>query len=155
MPLFPPATPDNLADGITTTVETEGIVDKYKEIFGKALKLKADLMLTTGKYEMKIFEPGTAFSPAFMRAETKQGADIKEFSKKSSRRVKLCLFPALYLYPAATLPRDIQVDVEKYNFSTLVVQSRNFLLSGDAHGNEGRICLSKAVVLLENEKELK
>ncbi len=150
-PFFPRATPDSLADGITTWDQTkEDIAMRCKELFQKALKLKTDLMLTTHQYEMRTFEPGTPFNPASMVAETKEGAELRGLSKKSPRKVKLCLFPALYSYPAETLPEANQTDVERLNVSRLVVQCRNFLRLGDDRGQEEGMILRKAVVLLQN-----
>jgi hypothetical protein len=151
-PFFPRATPDSLADGIATGDQNdeEDIALRCKELFQKALKLKTDLILTTHWYEMRTFEPGTPFNPANMIAERKEGAEIRGLSKKSPRKVRLCLFPALYSYPAETLPGTDQVDVERFNVSRLVVQCRNFLRPGDDRGQEGGTILGKAVVLLEN-----
>lgn len=150
-PFFPRATPDSLVDGIATWDQTEeNIAVRCKELFQKALKLKTDLMLTTHRYEMRTFEPGTPFNPASMVAETKEGAEIRGLGKKSSRKVKLCLFPALYSYPAETLPEAYQADAERFNVSRLVVQCRNFLRPGDGRGQEEGMILRKAAVLLEN-----
>jgi hypothetical protein len=150
-PFFSRTTPDSLADGITTWDQTkENTTARFKELFQKALKLKTDLMLTTDRYEMRTFEPGTPFNPASMVAETKEGAEIRGLGKKSSRKVKLCLFPALYSYPAETLPGAYQADVERFDVSRIVVQCRNFLRLGDDRGQEEGMILRKAVVLLEN-----
>ncbi|OCK74688.1 hypothetical protein K432DRAFT_447156 [Lepidopterella palustris CBS 459.81] len=150
-PFFPRTTPDSLADGIAAWAQNkEDIAVRCKELFQKALKLKTDLMLTTQRYEMRTFEPGTPFNPASMVVETKEGAEIRGISKKRPKKVKLCLFPALYSYPAETLTGAYQANVDRFNVSRLVVQCRNFLRSEDDRGQEEGVILRKAVVLLEN-----
>ncbi|KAF2502415.1 hypothetical protein BU16DRAFT_8100 [Lophium mytilinum] len=151
-PFFPRTTPDSPADGMATwdQKDEEGIDLGCEELFQKALKLKTDLILTTHRYEMKTFEPGTPFNPANMIAETKEGAEIRGMSKKSHRKVRLCLFPALYSYPAETLAAADQADVKRLDVSRIVVQCRNFLRPGHDRGQEEGTILGKAVVLLEN-----
>ena len=152
-PFFPCAT-DGLTDGTAIWGEnSEDMVMLCKDLFQKALQLKIDLMLNTDQYNMRTFEPGTIFNPTTMIAKTREGAEIKDLGRKSLKRVKLCLFPALYSYPAEALPIEDQADAEGFDVSRLVVQCRNFLHPGDYHGQKGTI-VSKAVVLLENGGQL-
>jgi len=153
-PFFPRPTTDCLTERTTILGEnSEDMVMLCKDLFQKALQLKIDLMLNTDRYNMRTFEPGTIFNPATMIAKTREGAEIKNLGRKSLRRVKLCLFPALYSYPAEALPIEDQLDAESFDVSRLVVQRRNFLHPGDYHGQKGTI-VSKAVVLLENGGQL-
>ncbi len=153
-PFLPRANTDGLIDGTAIWAEnSEDMVMLCKDVFQKALQLKIDLMLNTEQYNMTTFEPGTIFNPATMIAKTRGGAEIKDLGRKSLRRVKLCLFPALYSYPAEALPIEDQADAEGFDVTRLVVQCRNFLHAGDYHGRNGTI-VSRAVVLLENGGQL-
>lgn len=153
-PFLPRATTDGPIDGTAIWGEnSEDMAMLCTDLFEKALQLKIDLMLNTDQYNMTTFEPGTVFNPATMIAKTREGAEIKNLGRKSLRRVRLCLFPALFSYPAEALPVEDQADADGFDVSRLVVQCRNFLHPGDYDGRKGTM-VSKAVVLLENGGQL-
>jgi len=151
-PFLPHTSPDSVMSEIATGDENneDNIVLLGRMLFLKALKLKADLMLTTNLYETRMFEPGTQFNPTYMIAERKDGSRLTGLNKKIDRKVKLCLFPALYSYDAKPLPETDWVDVGNVNISEIVVQCRNFLSRGDNRSQDGGILLGKAIVLLED-----
>jgi hypothetical protein len=146
-------------DPITSgTVSTDMWSEDYEdlagreELFKQALRLKKDLMLSPGRYEMRTFNPGTIFDPTNMKAESNDGIPIHNVSKKSASKVRFCLFPAVYLYRSEPMQNE-GAGEDGIDMSSTVVSSQIFLQTGLANKyfqESSRVILAKAVVLLED-----
>jgi hypothetical protein len=130
--------------------ENQDVVDRAN-LFEEALRLKKDLMLNPGRYEMRSPNPGTVFDPMNMEAETNDGIPVDNPSRNNCRKVRFCLFPAVYLYPSEPELRD-GCDEGRLDISNAVVQCRNFSQAGMIHSHfqdSWRVILTEVVVLLE------
>lgn len=103
-----------------------------EQIVARALRLKAKSLIATDLFEFVHYAPGTPFHGDSMIAETMDG-DHMDLPPRSSRRVQLCVLPALHAHEQ----------------SRNTVEYHNFVKN---HVNEGTRSrrLTKAVVVVED-----
>lgn len=70
---------------------------KLTEIFDRAIRLKASMMVGKDLFEMVLYPPGTPFDKAVMETETMEG-DRAELSAHKELEVVLCLLPSFHVY---------------------------------------------------------
>lgn len=80
---------------------------RFIDIFKRALRLKGDLLSSTGLFSLVLYPPGTFFDKASMIAETKHGDSAAMPS--NAEPIQACLLPAIYLRKT---PRQGVVDYE-------------------------------------------
>lgn len=78
---------------------------RFTDIFERALRLKADLVASTGLFSVVLYSHGTGFDKRFMIAETKYGDGA--VMPSNTEPMQVCLLPAIY---AHELPRQGVVD---------------------------------------------
>ncbi|OKL64177.1 hypothetical protein UA08_00534 [Talaromyces atroroseus] len=79
---------------------------RLTDIFKRALRLKGDLLSSTGLFSLVLHCHGKCFDKRSMIAETKHG-DSAVMSSKTSESIQACLLPAIYVQQ---LPRQGVVD---------------------------------------------
>lgn len=102
------------------------------EIFDRALRFKANVVVSKDLFEMVLYTPGTPFDKDVMEAETMEG-DRAKLPFYETPKVKLCLLPSFHVY-------DHDRNTVEYN---------NFI-QRDGSQRAGAYKLTKAVVILEN-----
>jgi hypothetical protein len=97
---------------------------KFTDIFKRALRLKGDLLSSTGLYSLVLYHRGTCFDRSSMTAETKHGD--KAVISSNTQPIQACLLPAIYL---RKLPRQDVVEYELEILSENPDESDFFLYS--------------------------
>jgi hypothetical protein len=141
------AAPDRLFPAESSPSHTEeenpsAVARVFTEAFVRALKLKQELLLSRSQYKLVFFGPGEMFDPDRMMRDgegyrafapgrdwPRQRTQAKEDGGGLERRVKLCLFPALYARGEKELPGEYGVGVSVRN---CLVDCDNFI-TGDAN----------------------
>jgi hypothetical protein len=145
----------NQHEHILGTMSRNSARDYFIQPFLWALQLKAQLLLSTNKYRLVFFHPGTKFHPGTMIRDF--DADEHFIPKMKVRKshqkpgqgvepetaVKLCLFPALYSIPVQRQDQEQSVGVR---IEHCVVDYDNFIRD-DNEGLDG-ILMSRAIVLV-------
>lgn len=102
------------------------------EIFGQALKVKANLVVSTDLFGMVMYTPGTLFDENFMMTESMAFSGTRQPCHEPPQ-VALCLMPSLQLY-------EYDRRIVDYNsFSRM-----------DTNPKEARCVFNKALVITEN-----
>ncbi|KAL3713590.1 hypothetical protein TMatcc_002293 [Talaromyces marneffei ATCC 18224] len=78
---------------------------RFIDVFKRALRLKGDLLSSTGLFSLVLYHRGTCFDKSSMIAETKHGDSAVMLSH--TEPIQACLLPAIYL---RKLPRQDIVD---------------------------------------------
>lgn len=97
---------------------------RFIDIFKRALRLKGDLLSSTGLFSPVLYHRGTYFDKSSMIAETKYG-DSAVISS-NTECIQACLLPAIYL---RRLPRQDVVDYKLEMQSECPAGSDFFLIS--------------------------
>ena len=111
-----------------------------EEWFKAALKLKANLVLSTARFELVAYQPGTLFDPQTMKTDSPRN--------KSRSKVKLCLFPALFVYPKDQFTSLEDTTSLAFQVSKAIVQTSNFVRT-DGGWRDKYKPITKAEVILE------
>ncbi len=106
-----------------------------------ALKLKLKLMIARRDYRIHNCLPGTSFDSTWMRAEDIDGRAISD-SKANSKKVIICLFPALVEQDPRALEKGIDV-------SECLMKNKNFFPTWqEREALDPKQVICKAVVLI-------
>lgn len=112
-----------------------------RDIFAKALEVKADSTLNNVDYEMVMYPPGTKYDMNTMAVETIEGTiDLKVHGDCT---IQLCVEAAVFMYARKDLEDSATV-------SEALITSRNFVRK-EASQRDGMTPIVKAVVVLNDE----
>jgi hypothetical protein len=109
-----------------------------------ALGLKRTLMLSVYEYEVHFASPQVDFDPVWMDAENEKG-DILDPLTCSTKKVSICVFPALVQVSIEKLPADADI-------STALLQAKGFFPPAKkaSPSLENDTIVAKAVVLVHD-----
>lgn len=97
---------------------------RLTDIFSRALRLKGDLLSSTGLFFFVIFPRGTDFDKKLMIAETKHGD--RAVIPSNTEAIQACILPAIYLHKC---PREGIVDYKLKIMSEYPKESDAFLIT--------------------------
>jgi len=113
------------------------------KIFELSLKLKLDLLISTGSYEYLIYPPGSPFDSQTMEVETREGVKANKPEEPGVQHyVELCLHAAILAHTRPPI-------AESSPISDVIVQSKNFIQTGDQKKSRNASLILKAVVILK------
>jgi hypothetical protein len=107
----------------------------------EAVKLKKDLMVSPDDYRIHFSNAGVPFDPAWMTGVATNGRPV-DSRNVGSRKVALCLFPALWKHTPAPLEENASIE-------DALVSHRKFLASPkEWRSFVPKSCIGKATVLV-------
>lgn len=117
------------------------VTEHLKELCHRAIKLYSQLLVSPLEYCIHFFPQGTTFDEPSMRVEDAPGTSLP-ISHCLGKKVKFCLFPAIWQYCDQSLSQTRDV-------ADAMSVNRKFLRSHMMWSNVHLSLVSKAVVLLE------
>lgn len=123
------------------TEHSDTVTGHLKELCYNAIKLYSQLLVSPMEYCIHFFQRGTTFDEPSMRVEDTPGTALP-ISYCIGKKVKLCLFPAIWQYCDQSLSQTRDV-------TDAMSVNRKFLRSHMMWSNVHLSLVSKAVVLLE------
>ncbi|KAF2663554.1 hypothetical protein BT63DRAFT_444552 [Microthyrium microscopicum] len=123
----------------------------------ECLKLKSELNLTRRQFELRSYPMDTAFDASCMRAQTAEGIPLgmQQAEDLKGAKVKLCLFPAIYVYPpdlsvkAAMSSEDKDYGNHDLPMHRAMVPLQCFAQSLTAEEKKKGILMEKGMVVLQ------
>lgn len=122
---------------------TERLGDLHTHISGvrEAIQLKKKLMISPDEYRIHISKAGVPFDPAWMTGVATDGRPVNA-ENIGSRKVALCLFPALWKRVPTPLSESASIE-------DALVSHRKFLATPQERRSfDPKSCVAKATVLV-------